>query len=128
MSITDPFAGKPPYRDDETPLPFVPSIEKQLLAERRAQIAQLGRPIKHPGLPVAGYTAQDPAKIAAVNVNKELEERVLRQIDKLKLDQEGLEPDQCLIAIAHTHMQIAFMVLNRAIFKPERIKLPEDGQ
>lgn len=60
---------------------------------------------KHEPLPVQGYTAQPGSNVAVVNQNKELEERVLRR----------------------THIEQAFMAINRAVFQPQRIALPEDG-
>ena len=74
-------------------------------------------------LPVAGYTTQSDDKIAVVNRNKELEERVLRQLDAMKIDPAH---DPRMVALAHTKFQEAFMWLNRAVFQPQRIKLPED--
>ena len=68
----------------------------------------------HSGLPVAGYNAQSDEKVALVNVNKQIEERVMRQIDAMT----G--------ALARTKAQEAFMWLNRAVFQPGRVKLPED--
>lgn len=73
---------------------------------------------------IKGFTDQSERNKALVNKNKILEERVLRQIDKLK-GIEGL--DQRCIALAMTNVQDAFMWMNRGIFQPQRIKLPEDG-
>jgi hypothetical protein len=39
---------------------------------------------------------------------------------------EPLVYDQRWLAIARTHFQEGFMALNRAVFQPQRIKLPED--
>ena len=41
---------------------------------------------EHPGLPVAGYVSQSDDKIAIVNINKQLEERVLRQFEAMKAE------------------------------------------
>ena len=79
----------------------------------------------HAGLPVAGYLPQSGAKVAAVNINKALEERVLRQIDGLKA--EGIH-DPRMLALAFTEIQSGFMWLNRAVFQPSRISLPEDKE
>lgn len=38
---------------------------------------------QHQGLPVAGYKPQSDEKVALVNENKALEERILRQMDRL---------------------------------------------
>lgn len=88
---------------------------------------------EHAGLPVAGYQPQSDDKVAIVNVNKELEERVLRQIETLqranaKTAGDGVRPpyDPRMLALAATGIQDAFMWLNRAVFQPGRVKLPED--
>jgi hypothetical protein len=78
---------------------------------------------KHQGLPVAGYQAQSNANVSLVNENKILEERVLRQIEKIKADPSC---DPRMAAVAFTGIQESFMWLNRAVFQPARIKLPED--
>ena len=83
------------------------------------------------GLPVAGYRAQEDWKIALVNENKILEERVLRQIEKhqhlaRKNGHDQIDPR--MAALAFTHIQDAFMWLNRSVFQPDRVKLPEDAQ
>lgn len=72
-------------------------------------------------LPVAGYVAHTPDTIALVNHNKVVEEQILRNIDKLAMT--NVVDARCL-ALARTQLEQAFMWLNRAIFKPERIKLP----
>lgn len=78
---------------------------------------------KHDALPVAGYTQQSGRNVALVNANKEMEERILRQLDWLKTVP---EVDQRWLAIGRTHIEEAFMAINRAIFKPQRVALPED--
>lgn len=80
--------------------------------------------VDHKPLPVAGYSAQSDAKISLVNENKLIEERVLRQIDKMRTDPAN---DPRMVALAYTKVQEAFMWLNRAVFQPGRVKLPEDG-
>lgn len=87
---------------------------------------------KHEGLPVAGYRTQSDANVAIVNQNKELEERVLRQIDRISgrsrtgtLDSQQF--DQRWVSIAKTQIEQGFMALNRAIFQPGRVTLPEDA-
>lgn len=77
----------------------------------------------HEGLPVAGYTKQSMTAVDQVNANKAVEERVLRIIDWLQKTGEG---DPRWLAIARTDLERGFMALNRAVFKPTRIKLPED--
>lgn len=80
----------------------------------------------HNPLPVAGYTAQTDDKVQVVNRNKELEERLLRICDEMR--QSADVYDGRWVSIAVTHFQEGFMALNRAVFKPSRIKLPEDGE
>jgi hypothetical protein len=77
----------------------------------------------HNALPVAGYKAQSEERVKLVNANKQAEERLLRGLDAL-----AREPniDQRWLKIAYTHFEQGFMALNRSIFMPERVKLPED--
>jgi hypothetical protein len=90
------------------------------------------------GLPVAGYKPTQPGTaIEAVNVFKELEERTLRQIEVLLGERTagaGSPPyryhpgcDARMLAVGRTQLQLAFMALNRAVFQPGRVELPEDG-
>lgn len=86
---------------------------------------------------IAGYTAQSDAKVDAVNQNKVLEERLLRVLDGYA---DGVPPainfpsapaldiDKRWLSIARTHFQEGFMALNRAVFQPQRIRLPEDDE
>lgn len=88
---------------------------------------------------VSGYTAQPDAKVALVNSFKEDEERLLRKVENL-IDTSEYEVrgplgdsiknryDTRWAAVARTHFQEGFMALNRAVFQPQRIKLPEDGE
>jgi hypothetical protein len=71
-------------------------------------------------LPVSGYTTQPQSAVDLVNSNKELEEIVLRRLDALA--QQGV--DGRWLAIGRTHIEEAFMAINRSIFKPQRVKLP----
>jgi hypothetical protein len=75
--------------------------------------------------PVKGYTDQGEAKVALVNRYKEIEERLLREVDTIGIA-ELINHDPRWAAIARTHFQEGFMALNRAVFQPQRIKLPED--
>lgn len=84
-----------------------------------------GTETHHQGLPVAGYRAQSDEKVQMVNVFKALEERVLRQVDHIR--GHGAV-DQRMLALGVTNLQQAFMWLNRAIFQPGRVTLPEDDQ
>lgn len=75
------------------------------------------------GLNVAGYKPTQPAwAIDAVNVFKVLEEQTLRAAEGLPT--EGV--DGRLLAIGKTQLQGAFMFLARAIFQPQRVKVPGD--
>lgn len=77
----------------------------------------------HQGLPVAGYKPQGHAQVELVNENKRLEERVIRQIEMMG----GRATfDQRMVALARTKIQEGFMWLNRAVFQPGRVNLPED--
>ncbi len=80
---------------------------------------------QHQGLPVAGYQPQSDVKVAIVNINKELEERCLRQVDAMMADK-AAGHDPRMVALAKTGIQESFMWLNRAVFQPARVKLPED--
>lgn len=77
---------------------------------------------KHEPLPVAGYVPQSPESVGLVNQNKIIEERILRRLDVM---QNFPEVDKRWLAIGRTQLEQAFMALNRAIFKPERVKLDE---
>lgn len=78
---------------------------------------------EHKGLPVHGYQTQTDAKVGEVNINKMLEEEVLRRLDALK----GLaNVDGRWLAIGRTHIEEGFMAINRAIFQPQRVQLPLD--
>ena len=84
----------------------------------------------HPGLPVSGYRPQSDAKVAAVNGFKADEERLLRKLDALKTGGVGGidgAVDQRWLQIGRTALEEAFMAINRSIFQPERVRLPEDG-
>ncbi len=78
----------------------------------------------HKGLPVQGYKPQSEGKVALVNTNKELEERVLRQLDSL----EASGVDKRWLAIGRTAIENGFMAVNRAVFQPGRAELPEDSK
>lgn len=96
----------------------------------------------HKPLPVAGYTDQSAEKIALVNEFKADEERLLRKLDALQMvnshgellpgtsdsNVNWLSGDPRWLAVARTHFQEGFMALNRAVFRPQRIRLPEDGK
>jgi len=81
----------------------------------------------HQGLPVAGYRAQSDGAVEAVNINKAIEERTLRRLDELAADQ-SLQMDGRWFAIGRTAIEQAWMAINRSIFKPSRVRLPEDSE
>lgn len=77
----------------------------------------------HKGLPVSGYVPQKEKNIARVNLNKILEEQCIRAAEEI---QKTGGYDARMAALAITNIQQGFMWLNRAVFQPERIKLPEN--
>lgn len=77
------------------------------------------------GLPVSGYRPQSDTAVAKVNLNKQLEEQTLRALDGFAADP---ETDKRWLAIARTNIEQGFMAMNRAVFKPGRISLPEDAR
>lgn len=77
----------------------------------------------HQGLPVAGYTAQTPERVALVNSNKQAEERVLRLLDDLA---KSGHCDPRWLAIGRTAIENGFMAVNRSVFQPSRAKF--DGE
>lgn len=80
---------------------------------------------KHSGLPVHGYEAQSDDRVALVNAAKRAEEGILRFLDGLA-DVPGI--DHRWLAIGRSHIEQGFMATNRAVFRPSRIRLPEDDQ
>lgn len=79
---------------------------------------------EHEGLPVAGYRSQSEENVALVNGFKQSEEYILRTLDELA--KEGDTIDKRWLAIGRTQLEQAFMAINRAVFQPTRVKLPED--
>ena len=75
------------------------------------------------GLPVPGYRAQSPEAVAAVTQAKMAEERVLRLLDQLAT-MPGI--DGRWFAIGRSHIEQGFMAVNRAVFQPGRVVLPDD--
>lgn len=78
---------------------------------------------KHDGLPVAGYRPQSDEAVQLVNGHKRLEETVLRHLDRMR---ENAAIDQRWLAIGRTHIEEAFMAINRSVFRPGRVRLPTD--
>lgn len=75
-----------------------------------------------PVTPVAGYRPQSAGALELVNQNKRMEENVLRVLDALRVT--GV--DGRWLAVGRTHIEQGFMAINRAIFQPDRVKLPTD--
>ena len=75
----------------------------------------------HQALPVQGYKPQSQESVDLVNANKQIEEQVLRILDTLGGRQ---DVDKRWLAIGRTHIEQAFMSINRSIFQPARAKLP----
>lgn len=81
---------------------------------------------QHRGLPVAGYRDQSDENVNLVNHFKEVEERLLRDIDAMRDSAADPRFDQRWLSIAQTQLQQGFMALNRAVFQPGRVSLPGD--
>jgi hypothetical protein len=79
---------------------------------------------EHKPMPVAGYTSQSEERVATVNINKQIEEQVLRRLDELK---DRADIDQRWLAIGRTGVEKSFMAINRAVFQPQRAKLDGDA-
>ena len=85
---------------------------------------------EYKSLPVSGYKPQSSASVNIVNENKEIEERMLRQLDRLEtttaINGEDISIDARWLAIGRTQLEQAFMAINRAIFQPSRVVLAGD--
>jgi hypothetical protein len=79
----------------------------------------------HQGLPVAGYRPQTDRAVELVNGFKADEERVLRKLDALRTTP-GI--DQRWLQIGRTGLEQAFMAINRSVFQPSRVLLPDDTE
>lgn len=77
------------------------------------------------GLPVKGYQPQSTKAVEMVNGNKVLEERILQCLDILAADP---AVDQRWLAIGRTQLEQGFMAINRAIFRPQRVRLPSEDE
>lgn len=84
----------------------------------------MGLPAAGEQPPVAGYKPLTQLKLDLVNENKAMEERVLRRLDDLALMGETV--DRRWLAVGRTHIEQAFMAINRSVFQPGRVALPED--
>jgi hypothetical protein len=79
---------------------------------------------EHSGLPVPGYRAQSTAAVDLVSANKMLEELCLRTLDTLAARP---DTDQRWLAIGRTAIESGWMAVNRSVFKPGRVELPDDA-
>jgi hypothetical protein len=79
----------------------------------------------HKAMPVPGFTNQTDAKLRIVTQAKYLEELCLRHADMLRTL--GDACDQRNVSLGITMLEDAFMRLNRAVFKPTRVKLPGEN-
>lgn len=77
------------------------------------------------GLPVSGYRPQSEGAVELVNANKEIEERLLRRLDALAVRE---DVDKRWLQIGRTAIEQGFMAVNRAVFRPGRIRLPGDAE
>lgn len=77
----------------------------------------------HEPMPVHGYTTQTALAVDLVNQNKVAEEDILRMLDEYA---KRPDVDGRWLAIGRTHLEQAWMAINRAIFKPQRVKIPGD--
>lgn len=121
--VKDPDAT-PPTHPCIVPFQELPKFQQKKNALFRSIVhATLGL-ASHSGLPVKGYQEQSAYNVQMVNHNKTHEEVILRVMDAMSnID----EIDKRWLSIARTHIEQGFMALNRSIFKPERIDLPEEA-
>lgn len=77
---------------------------------------------------VKGYKELTQDKVAIVNQNKLSEEHLLRFIEQAQKEAKERDFDSRWLSIAFTDFQRAFMSLNRGIFNPGRVELPEDSE
>lgn len=82
---------------------------------------------KHQGLPIPGYRPQGDTAVKLVKLMKDGEERILRALDELGTQTE-IEIDKRWLAIGRTSIEQGFMAINRSVFRPERVALPEDTE
>lgn len=65
-----------------------------------------------------------PEAAETVNAVRAIEEHVLRLLDELKADAD-LAPDHRWLASGRTHIETGFMMVNRSVFKPQRVDIPD---
>jgi len=75
------------------------------------------------GLAVPGYRPQTDRAVQIVTGFKQDEEILLRTMERMQADP---DIDQRWLAIARTQIEQGFMALNRSVFRPGRVRLPED--
>lgn len=81
---------------------------------------------KTEGLLAAGQQPASAHRIALVNAFKEMEERLLRELDAMADTAKHPRFDPRWLATARTHFEQGFMALNRSVLRPVRIRLPGD--
>lgn len=84
-----------------------------------ANKAAVMAPDAHEPLPVAGYTSQTSINVELVNNNKRVEELVLQLLDTLASNP---NTDKRWLAIGRTSIEQGFMAVNRAVFRPTRLR------
>lgn len=77
-----------------------------------------------PAPPIPGYQDVSAWKQNVVTDNKRAEERLLRVLDAMRKDP---RIEQRWLAIGRTQLEQAFMFINRAVFAPTRVTLPDDA-
>lgn len=105
------------------PAAAAPPAEPAAAAVEPVAAAEPGPGSDHVGLRVAGYRPQPAAAVAQVNIHKVLEEQGLRELDRLAALP---DVDQRWLALGRTHIEQGWMAVNRAVFKPDRAKLPNE--
>jgi len=75
---------------------------------------------------IKGYRELSQEEIDIINENKIIEERVLRNLEKIKKDFERKNSCVYLGNKEEDHINMTFMLINRFIIRPQRISLPED--
>lgn len=75
---------------------------------------------------VKGYKDLTQDKVEIVNQNKLSEEYINRLIEDLADREESMDLDVHALYQAQTKFTEAWMWLNRGVFNPSRIELPED--
>lgn len=73
---------------------------------------------------IKGYTPLSDQQKEEMNSLKEIEEQILRSIDNMERKAHIYDPRS--LALGKTNLQQAFMWLNRAIAKPQRVQLEGD--